>query len=242
MGNGGAMPARRPGIPPGRPTRHSPQCRKKVRAAALAAAMLAMPYLYFYDFPVLMIAIVFLSSMGLCDGFLAFELPRIVASSGLILAFLVAMPTGFVAATTRGGADRAARRRRMSWRGSCCNAEIRAGIADNCPEISYPAVAAAQHNPRGSRAPVRPGRARTMEIIIFLLIGAVAGWLAGLVVRGYGFGLIGNIVVGIVGAVIAGWLFPRLGIGLPAGTIGEIISAAIGAVILLVIIGLVRRV
>jgi uncharacterized membrane protein YeaQ/YmgE (transglycosylase-associated protein family) len=81
-----------------------------------------------------------------------------------------------------------------------------------------------------------------MEIIIFLLIGAVAGWLAGLVVRGYGFGLIGNIVVGIVGAVIAGWLFPRLGVGLPAGTIGQIISAAIGAVILLVIIGLVRRV
>ena len=81
-----------------------------------------------------------------------------------------------------------------------------------------------------------------MEIIIFLLIGAFAGWLAGLVVRGYGFGLIGNIVVGIVGAVIAGWLFPRLGIGLPAGTIGQIISAAIGAVILLVIIGLVRRV
>jgi uncharacterized membrane protein YeaQ/YmgE (transglycosylase-associated protein family) len=80
-----------------------------------------------------------------------------------------------------------------------------------------------------------------MEIIIFLLIGAVAGWLAGLVVRGYGFGLIGNIVVGIVGALIAGWLFPRLGIGLPAGTIGQIISAAIGAVILLVIIGLVRR-
>jgi uncharacterized membrane protein YeaQ/YmgE (transglycosylase-associated protein family) len=80
-----------------------------------------------------------------------------------------------------------------------------------------------------------------MEIIIFLLIGAVAGWLAGLVVRGYGFGLIGNIVVGIVGAVIAGWLFPRLGIGLPAGTIGQIISAAIGAVILLVIIGLIRR-
>jgi uncharacterized membrane protein YeaQ/YmgE (transglycosylase-associated protein family) len=80
-----------------------------------------------------------------------------------------------------------------------------------------------------------------MEIIIFLLIGAIAGWLAGLVVRGYGFGLIGNIVVGIVGALIAGWLFPRLGLGLPAGTIGQIISAAIGAVILLVIIGLVRR-
>ena len=80
-----------------------------------------------------------------------------------------------------------------------------------------------------------------MEIIVFLLVGAVAGWLAGLIVRGFGFGLIGNIVVGIVGAVIAGWLFPRLGIGLPAGLIGQILSAAIGAVILLVIIGLVRR-
>ena len=80
-----------------------------------------------------------------------------------------------------------------------------------------------------------------MEIIIFLLVGAIAGWLAGQIVRGFGFGLIGNIVVGIVGAVIAGWLFPRLGIGLPAGLIGQILSAAIGAVILLVIIGLVRR-
>jgi uncharacterized membrane protein YeaQ/YmgE (transglycosylase-associated protein family) len=80
-----------------------------------------------------------------------------------------------------------------------------------------------------------------MEIIIFLLVGAIAGWLAGQIVRGFGFGLIGNIVVGIVGAVIAGWLFPRLGVGLPAGMIGQILSAAIGAVILLVIIGLVRR-
>ncbi len=80
-----------------------------------------------------------------------------------------------------------------------------------------------------------------MEIIVFLLVGAVAGWLAGLIVRGFGFGLIGNIVVGIVGAVIAGWLFPRLGVGLPVGLIGQILSAAIGAVILLVIIGLIRR-
>jgi len=80
-----------------------------------------------------------------------------------------------------------------------------------------------------------------MDLIIFLLIGAVAGWLAGQILRGYGFGLIGNIVVGIVGAFIAGWLFPRLGIALPFGTIGEILSAAIGAVILLVIIGLCRK-
>jgi uncharacterized membrane protein YeaQ/YmgE (transglycosylase-associated protein family) len=79
------------------------------------------------------------------------------------------------------------------------------------------------------------------SLIVWLIVGAVAGWLAGLVVKGYGFGLIGNIVVGIVGAFIAGWLLPRLGIGLPAGIVGAIIYAAIGAIILLVIIGLIRR-
>jgi len=72
-------------------------------------------------------------------------------------------------------------------------------------------------------------------------VGAIAGWLAGQIVRGFGFGLIGNIIVGIVGAFIASFLFPRLGISLGAGYIGWIISAAIGAVILLFIIGLVKR-
>ena len=56
------------------------------------------------------------------------------------------------------------------------------------------------------------------SLIIWLIVGAIAGWLAGLIVKGYGFGLIGNIVVGIIGAVIAGWLLPRLGISL-GGTI-----------------------
>jgi uncharacterized membrane protein YeaQ/YmgE (transglycosylase-associated protein family) len=78
-------------------------------------------------------------------------------------------------------------------------------------------------------------------IIIILIIGAIAGWLAGLIVRGMGFGLLGNIVVGIVGALIAGWLFPRLGISIAGGTVGAIIHATIGAVILLVILGLIRR-
>ena len=78
-------------------------------------------------------------------------------------------------------------------------------------------------------------------LIIWLIVGAIAGWLAGLIVKGYGFGLIGNIVVGIIGAVIAGWLLPRLGIVIGAGFIAAIINAVIGAVILLVIIGLVRR-
>ena len=81
-----------------------------------------------------------------------------------------------------------------------------------------------------------------MSLLVFLLVGAIAGWLAGLIVRGFGFGLIGNIVVGIIGALVAGYLFPRLGIGLPGGMIGEILSAVVGAVIVLVIVGFIRRV
>ena len=80
-----------------------------------------------------------------------------------------------------------------------------------------------------------------MAIIIWLLIGAIAGWLAGLIVTGGGFGLIGNIVVGIVGSVIAGWLLPRAGLVIGGGIVADIINAAIGAIILLVIISLVRR-
>jgi len=80
----------------------------------------------------------------------------------------------------------------------------------------------------------------TESIIIFLLIGAVAGWLAGLIVKGYGFGLLGNIVVGIVGAFIAGLIFPRLGLAFGGGVGAAIVHATIGAVILLVLIRLVR--
>ena len=78
-------------------------------------------------------------------------------------------------------------------------------------------------------------------IIIVLIVGAVAGWLAGQIVRGMGFGLLGNIVVGIVGAFIAAWLLPRIGIVIGGGMIASIINATIGAVILLVIIGLIKR-
>ncbi|WP_315925108.1 GlsB/YeaQ/YmgE family stress response membrane protein [Mesorhizobium sp. SP-1A] len=78
------------------------------------------------------------------------------------------------------------------------------------------------------------------SLIIFLIVGAVAGWIAGLVVKGYGFGLLGNIVVGIVGALIAGWLFPTLGISLGTGILAAIIHSAIGAIILLVLIRLVK--
>ena len=79
-----------------------------------------------------------------------------------------------------------------------------------------------------------------MEILIFIIVGAAAGWLAGLVVRGRGFGLIGDIVIGIIGAFIASWLFPRLGIHLGVGIVSEIIYSAIGAIILLLIVRLIR--
>ena len=79
-------------------------------------------------------------------------------------------------------------------------------------------------------------------ILIILLIGAIAGWLAGQIVTGFGFGLVGNIVVGIVGAFIAGFLFPRIGLGFGGGILGSILHATIGAVILLFLIKVIKRV
>lgn len=82
----------------------------------------------------------------------------------------------------------------------------------------------------------------TLEsLLIILIVGAIAGWLAGQIVKGYGFGLVGNIVVGIVGAALAGLLFPQLGFSIAAGIVGAIIHATIGAVILLFVIRLVKR-
>lgn len=78
------------------------------------------------------------------------------------------------------------------------------------------------------------------SLVVFIIVGAVAGWLAGLIVKGYGFGLLGNIVVGIVGAFIAGFLFPAIGITLGSGIIAAVIHATIGAVILLVLLRLVK--
>ncbi len=80
-----------------------------------------------------------------------------------------------------------------------------------------------------------------MSVITWLIVGAVAGWLAGLVVQGGGFGLFGDIIVGIVGAFIAGYLLPVLHITLGTGIVAAIIDAAIGAIVLLIIIKLVRR-
>ena len=78
-------------------------------------------------------------------------------------------------------------------------------------------------------------------LIIFLIIGAVAGWLAGMVMTGGGFGLIGNIIVGIVGAFVAGWLFPNFWPMGGYGYLGAIIHAANGAIIVLFVVGLLKR-
>jgi uncharacterized membrane protein YeaQ/YmgE (transglycosylase-associated protein family) len=78
------------------------------------------------------------------------------------------------------------------------------------------------------------------SLIVILFVGLVAGWLAGKVVRGTGFGIIGDVIVGIAGAFFASWLFPKLHITIGSGLVSEIIYSAIGAVILLLIVRLVR--
>ena len=81
------------------------------------------------------------------------------------------------------------------------------------------------------------------QIIIFILVGAVAGWLAGVIMRGAGFGLIGNIIVGIIGSFIGGWLFTKVFkvAGIIQPFVDAVIYALVGAIILLFVIGLFRR-
>ena len=79
------------------------------------------------------------------------------------------------------------------------------------------------------------------SIVIWLIVGGIAGWLASMVVKGGGFGLIGDIIVGIIGGLIAGWLLPQIGIVIGGGPVGAVINAFIGAVILLIILRLIKR-
>ena len=78
-------------------------------------------------------------------------------------------------------------------------------------------------------------------MIIMLIVGASAGWLAGQIVRGFGFGLLWNIIIGIVGAFIGVWLLTQLGFVPFSGFVGSIVNAVIGAVVLLVIVGFIKR-
>jgi uncharacterized membrane protein YeaQ/YmgE (transglycosylase-associated protein family) len=77
-------------------------------------------------------------------------------------------------------------------------------------------------------------------LLIFVVIGAVAGWLAGVIMKGGGFGLLGNIVVGIIGGVVGGFLFRLLAIA-AGGLIGSIVTATVGAVVLLFLVGLFKK-
>jgi uncharacterized membrane protein YeaQ/YmgE (transglycosylase-associated protein family) len=78
------------------------------------------------------------------------------------------------------------------------------------------------------------------SLIIFLVVGAIAGWLAGVIVKGYGFGLLGNVVVGVIGSFIGGWIFGRLGFS-SFGFVGELLAATVGAVVLLFVLRFIRR-
>jgi uncharacterized membrane protein YeaQ/YmgE (transglycosylase-associated protein family) len=79
------------------------------------------------------------------------------------------------------------------------------------------------------------------SLLIILLVGLVAGWLAGQIVQGTGFGLLGDIIIGIVGAFIGSWLLPQLGVRIGPGLLTAIIVATIGAIVLIVIVRLVKR-
>lgn len=78
-------------------------------------------------------------------------------------------------------------------------------------------------------------------LLIWIIVGGVAGWLAGQVVRGFGFGLVGNIIVGILGAILAGWLFGAVGFTFFPGILNAILTAFLGAVILLLIVRVIKR-
>ncbi|HTV32387.1 MAG TPA: GlsB/YeaQ/YmgE family stress response membrane protein [Methylocella sp.] len=80
-----------------------------------------------------------------------------------------------------------------------------------------------------------------IALIIWLLVGAAAGWIAGIVVRGSGFGPVSNIILGILGSIVAGILFPLLGIAFIPGLVGDVVYAAVGAIILLVVVSWIKR-
>ena len=78
-------------------------------------------------------------------------------------------------------------------------------------------------------------------LLIWLALGAVAGFIAGQIMKGRGFGVLGNIIVGILGAFLGGFIFNQLGMSAGGGILGSIITAVVGAVVLLFIAGLVKR-
>jgi len=80
-----------------------------------------------------------------------------------------------------------------------------------------------------------------MSLIVFLCIGALAGWIAGRLMKGSGFGLLGNMVVGIIGAVVGSWAFTELGVHVAKGLLGTLVTSVAGASILLFVVGLFKK-
>lgn len=80
-----------------------------------------------------------------------------------------------------------------------------------------------------------------MEFVWFILVGLVAGWLAGVLVQGGGFGVIGDIIVGVLGALLGGFLFSSLGVSAGGGLLGSVVVATVGAVVLIFILRLIKR-
>ena len=78
------------------------------------------------------------------------------------------------------------------------------------------------------------------SLLVILLVGIAAGWLAGQIVQGTGFGLLGDLIIGVAGAFIGSWLFPQLGLHFGTGIVSAIVNATLGALVLLLIIRLVR--
>ena len=80
-----------------------------------------------------------------------------------------------------------------------------------------------------------------MSLLWFLIVGLVAGWLAGILVKGGGFGLVGDLIVGVIGAFLGGFLFSTFGVSMGGGLVGSLIVATVGAVVLLFIVRLIKR-
>lgn len=81
-----------------------------------------------------------------------------------------------------------------------------------------------------------------LAFIIWVVVGAIIGWLAGLLIQGGGFGFIVDALIGILGSALGGWLLPRLGVSLGGGLVGSVLTSIIGAVIVAVAVRLLRRI
>lgn len=82
---------------------------------------------------------------------------------------------------------------------------------------------------------------KTMEFLYFIIVGGIAGWLAGQIMKGGGYGIVMNIILGIIGGVVGGWLLGTAGVSLGGGLLGSILTAAIGAMVVIFIAGLLKR-